>query len=335
MHIYRHLEELPSSPPPAVATIGNFDGVHCGHRWVIGNVCDRARAAGHRSLIITFDPHPARAIRPGQSPALITPCEQKLDLLAHTGVDEVLVLPFTGDLARMGARDFAQQILRDRLNVVELHEGENFRFGRGAEAGIDTLKLLAPQLGLEVFSYPPQHLHGDTVSSSRIRTLLAAGDLSAARRLLGRPFSIHSTPAPGRGYGTRYAVPTINLAPYPELLPANGVYITLLRIGSGPAAETFDAVTNVGNRPTFGADSFTVESHLLHFHPIDLTPTTPLELCFLHRLRDEQRFPDPEALLAQIRLDVARAERYLRLLHHLRPHALASTADNAPLAADR
>jgi len=329
MHIYRHLDELPSSPGPAVATIGNFDGVHRGHRWVIENVLARARAAGLRSLVITFDPHPARAIRPGQSPQLITPCQQKLDLLSQTGVDEVLVLPFNGDLARMSAQQFAQEILRQKLNIVELHEGENFRFGRGAEAGIDTLKSLAPELGLTVFSYPPQHLHGDTVSSSRIRTLITAGDLAAARRLLGRPFSVRSTPASGRGYGTRYTVPTINLAPYPELLPAHGVYITQLRIGptptapSGsdpvsslePAAETFDAVTNIGNRPTFGADSFTVESHLLNFHPIDLTPDTPLELCFLHRLRDEQRFPTPEALLAQIKQDVAKAQRYLGLLH--------------------
>ncbi len=170
---------------------------------------------------------------------------------------------------------------------------------------------------MSVFSYAPQHLHGDTVSSSRIRSLITAGNLSAARRLLGRPFSITSTPASGRGYGTRYTVPTINLAPYTELLPANGVYITRLRIGTGPEAETFDAVTNVGNRPTFGADSFTVESHLLNFHPLDLSENTPLELCFLHRLRDEHRFPTPEALRTQISQDVATASRYLRLLTRL------------------
>ena len=319
MHIYRHLNELPATPTPAVATIGNFDGVHRGHRWVIGNVLARARAAGLRSLVITFDPHPARAIRPGQSPALITPCEQKLDLLASTGVDEVLVLPFNGELASMSARQFAEEILRRKLNIVELHEGENFRFGRGAEADIATLRQLSSELGMEVFSYAPQHLHGDTVSSSRIRALIKAGNLAAARRLLGRPFSISSTPASGRGYGTRYTVPTINLAPYTELLPANGVYITRLRLGAGPHAEIFDAVTNVGNRPTFGADSFTVESHLLNFHPIDLSESTPLELCFLHRLRDEHRFPTPEALLTQIKKDVATAGRYLRLLGQLSP----------------
>lgn len=315
MHIYRHLDEFPRQPLPSIATIGNFDGVHRGHRWVIGNVIQRARERGLRSLVITFDPHPSRAIRPENSPALITSLDQKLDLLASTGIDDVIVLPFDGDLARMTAREFATEILCHRLHVAELHEGENFRFGHGAEADMNALKIMAASCGFSVFSYPPQSFHGAAVSSSRIRSLIASGDVSAAHRLLERPFSIRSTPAAGRGYGTRYAVPTINLAPYVELLPANGVYITALQIGSGPHGETFDAVTNVGNRPTFGADSFTIESHLLNFHPVELSEHTPLELCFLRRLRDEQRFPSPEALLAQIKRDVALAGRYFSLLH--------------------
>src|SRR5207253_8741515 len=127
-------------------------------------------------------------------------------------------------------------------------------------------------------------------------------------------FSIDSTPASGRGYGTRYPVPTINLASYPELLPANGVYVTTLRIGGGAEAETFEAVTNVGNRPTFGADSFAVESHLLNFHPVDLTPETEVEISFLDRLRDEIKFPSVEALREQIARDLRTARRYFRLL---------------------
>src|SRR6202030_1889319 len=133
------------------------------------------------------------------------------------------------------------------------------------------------------------------------------------RTCLGHPFAIASTPASGRGYGTRYTVPTINLAPYAELLPANGVYITTLTIGTGASSETFDAVTNVGNRPTFGADSFTVESHLLNFHPIALDEHTPLTLTFLQRLRPEMRWPNPEALREQIGRDVAKAKRYFSL----------------------
>ena len=319
MHIYRHLDELPDSFPPCVATIGNFDGVHRGHVWVIGNVLERARERGLRSLVITFDPHPSRAIRPEASPPLITPLDQKLALLESTGVDDVVVLPFTGELSRMSARRFAHDVLCAKLNVAELHEGENFRFGFQAEADIDALRTLAAECGFDVCSYAPQILRQGPVSSTRIRQLISRGEVSRARALLGRPFRIRSTPASGRGYGTRYAVPTINLAPYAELLPANGVYITQLQIGAGAEAETFDAVTNVGNRPTFGADSFTVESHLLRFHPIPLTEETPLELCFLRRLRDEKRFASPEDLLAQIHRDVATAERYFGLLHHGEP----------------
>lgn len=317
MHIYRHLDDLPASPGPTVATIGNFDGVHRGHRWVIANVLERARLRGLRSLVITFDPHPARAIRPDLSPTLLTPLDQKLDLLAATGVDDVVVLPFDGDLAKMSARQFTREILCDRLNVVELHEGKNFRFGHQAEADIHVLADLGAEFGFTVSSYSPQSFHGCAISSSRIRSLITAGDVSAAHRLLHRPFSIRSTPASGRGYGTRYTVPTINLAPYSELLPANGVYITQLKIGCNPEPEIFDAVTNIGNRPTFGADSFTVESYLLNFHPLALTESTPLELCFLHRIREEKRWPSSEALREQIDRDIAKAERYFNLLRQI------------------
>ena len=171
------------------------------------------------------------------------------------------------------------------------------------------LSVLGRELGFTTHTYEPFELRGAPVSSSRIRTLIAAGDLAQARALLGRSFAIRSIPASGRGYGTRYTVPTINLAPYPELLPANGVYVTTLQI----ADETFQAITNVGNRPTFGEDSFTVESHLLNFHPLTLTESTPLELTFLKRLRPEVRWPSPEALREQIGKDVHRAQRFFAL----------------------
>jgi riboflavin kinase/FMN adenylyltransferase len=319
MKIYRSLSELPSSFGPVVATIGNFDGVHRGHRWVIAEVIVRARALGIGSLAITFDPHPARVLRPQLAQPLITPLGEKLRLLAATGIDATLVLPFDERFSHLTARDFADQVLHRALRAVEIHEGENFRFGYQAEAGIDGLEQLGRELGFAVRVYTPRSLRGHTVSSSRIRHCITHGDIRTARALLGRPFAILSTPASGRGYGTRYTVPTINLAPYAELLPAHGVYITTLTVGEGESAERFEAVTNVGNRPTFGADSFTVESHLLNFHPIDLTEDTPLELAFLHRLRPEQRWPSPEALREQIGRDVARARRYFhlcRLLTH-------------------
>jgi riboflavin kinase / FMN adenylyltransferase len=313
MQIFRQLADLPPDFGPCIATIGNFDGVHRGHQWVIAEVVARSRALGIHSLAITFDPHPARVIRPESSQPLITPLEEKLALLTATGIDAVLILPFTTELSRMSARTFATDVLQHALHVTELHEGENFRFGYQAEAGIDSLEALGRELGFNVRVYAPQAIRGSAISSSTIRQLIAEGNVSRVRALLGQPFAIKSTPASGRGYGTRYTVPTINLAPYVELLPANGVYITSLTVGSGASAETFDAVTNVGNRPTFGADSFTVESHLLNFHPIALEENTPLTLAFLHRLRAEMRWPNPEALREQIGRDVAKAKRYFNL----------------------
>ena len=313
MKIYRHLSEIPANFGPSVATIGNFDGVHRGHRWVIAEVVERARALGLSSVAITFDPHPGRILRPQSQQPLIAPLPQKLELLATTGIDALLVLPFTGEFSRMTARSFATEVLQQALHVTELHEGENFRLGYQAEAGVDRLELLGKELGFSLRVYASRTIRGQAVSSSRIRQLIAEGDVSQARTLLGRPFSITTTPASGRGYGTRYTVPTINMAPYSELLPANGVYITSLAIGTESSQEIFDAVTNVGNRPTFGADSFAVESHLLNFHPIELNEQTPLTLTFLRRVRSEMRFPNPEALREQIGKDVLKGRRYFTL----------------------
>ena len=313
MNVYAQLAELPAANGPVVATIGNFDGVHRGHQGVIAEVIARARALGGSSLAVTFDPHPARVLRPEQPLKLITPLARRLELLAATGLDAVLVLRFDDALRHTSARDFAEQVLVRACRVTEIHEGESFRFGYQAAAEVHSLETLGRELGFTTVVYAPFLLRGAAVSSSRIRALIAEGNVSAARTLLGRPFAVDSTPAPGRGYGTRYAVPTINLAEYCELLPANGVYVTTLMVGSGPQAETFEAVTNVGNRPTFGADSFAVESHLLNFHPLDLTEQTPLRLTFLRRLREERRFPSTEALRDQIGRDVTRARRYFRL----------------------
>jgi riboflavin kinase/FMN adenylyltransferase len=324
MQLFRQLAEIPTGYGPSIATIGNFDGVHRGHQGVIAEVVARARTLGLRSIAITFDPHPARVIRPDISLSLLTSLAQKLELLAATGIDAVLVLPFTEELSHMTARAFATEVLQQKLHVTELHEGENFRFGYQAEAGIDSLEALGRELGFAVRVYAPRSLRGHAISSSRIRQLIAQGDVSHVRALLGRPFAIDSTPASGRGYGTRYTVPTINLAPYAELLPANGVYITSLTVETGASSETFDAVTNVGNRPTFGADSFTVESHLLNFHPIDLNEQTPLRLAFLRRLRAEMRWPNPEALREQIGRDVTAAKRYFSLCR-----AVASSRSSA------
>jgi riboflavin kinase/FMN adenylyltransferase len=311
--IFNSLSELSDFTGPSVVTIGNFDGVHCGHRAVIAALRERARELNATSVAVTFDPHPAHVLYTDYRLSLITPLAQKLDLLASTGLDLVLVLPFTEEFRQWTARRFAETILRNALHTVEVHEGETFRFGHQAEADINSLSSLGKELGFTVRALLPYVSRGAAISSTRIRKLIVAGNMPQTRALLGRPFSIYSTPASGRGYGTRYAVPTINLAPYAELLPAHGVYITTLRVGTGDGSRLFHGVTNIGNRPTFGADSFAVETHLLDFEPIDLDESTPLEMTFLQRLREERRFESPEALRAQIGLDVAKAHRYFAL----------------------
>ena len=313
MKIVRSLAELEAQPSrPSVVTIGNFDGVHRGHQQVLGEVVTSARQRSAEAVAITFDPHPAAILRPQQQPQLILPLEVRLQLLAATGLDSVVVLPFTRELSRWTSREFVARVLRDALAAVEVHEGENFRLGADAQTDTEGLRALGLEFGFEVRSYEALQLRGGAVSSSRIRKLIREGNVNLARTLLDRPFSLYSTPASGRGYGTRYAVPTINLAPTQWVAPGNGVYATHLQIGSGGEEQGFYGVTNAGVRPTFGEDSYAIETHLFDFEPLDLSESTPLKLTFLHRLREERRFPDPGALREQIGLDVARAQTYFR-----------------------
>jgi riboflavin kinase/FMN adenylyltransferase len=312
--VYRSLQEIPAGFGPSVAAIGNFDGVHLGHRQILSAVAAEARALNAsgqsaRSVAITFDPHPEQFLRPGQAPQLLTPMDERMRLLATTGIDAVLVLPFDAVLAALPAKEFVRTILVDALAVRSLHEGGNFRFGHRARAGVAQLEKFGESFGFAVHVHEPVHVHGMEVSSSTIRALLAAGDVRRARWMLGRPFAVRSTAARGRGIGTRLLVPTVNLAACEGLLPAFGVYVTRLTVGG----RCFQAVTNVGNRPTFGEASFAVESYILNFEPVELDDQTPLALEFLLRLRGEFEWPSPEALKAQIFKDVARANRYFRL----------------------
>jgi riboflavin kinase/FMN adenylyltransferase len=305
--VYQSLAEIPAGA--SVAAIGNFDGVHLGHQEILSAVVQQARALGARAVAITFDPHPEQFLRPATAPQLLTPIEERVRLLGLTGIDAVVVLPFDAALASLTARDFVQAILVDALAVRGLHEGGNFRFGHRAEAGVAELKAFGAEFGFAVHVHAPVHVHGLEVSSSAIRERVAAGDMTRARWMLGRPFEIRSTQARGRGIGTRLLVPTVNLALYDGLLPAFGVYVTRLTIGG----RGFQAVTNVGNRPTFGEASFAVESHILDFEPIEADEQTPIVVEFLLRLRGEREWPTPEALKVQILKDIDKAKRYFSL----------------------
>ncbi len=309
MKIFRALEEVPVDFGPTVASVGNFDGVHCGHQHVIREMVRRAKETGSKAVAVTFDPHPLRILRPDVAPKLITPQPMKEKLLAEAGLDALLVIPFTRDFSMTTAEDFARNILAGLLRAREVHEGENFHFGHKAQGTPQRLQDFGKQLGFAVKLYPVMMLRGSPVSSSHIRELLSLGKVARARRLLGRIFSIVAFPGRGRGYGHKYTVPTINLSRYDEMVPGNGVYVTRTRVGE----EVFDSVTNVGNRPTFGDDSFAIETHLLNFHPLEVTAQTEVEISFLQWRRQEMKFPSVEALREQIGHDVRRARRYFHL----------------------
>jgi riboflavin kinase/FMN adenylyltransferase len=310
MQIFHKVEDIPASFGPALLSVGNFDGVHRAHARVLANIVSRAREQGRKSVAVTFEPHPVRILRPDSGLKLLTPTPEKLRLLRATGVDAVFLLPFTRDLSLVTPRDFAHDILKSKLQAREVHEGYNFHFGNKAAGDLNLLTEFGREMGFEVKAYPELRLRREPVSSTHIRRLLVEGRVSRARHLLARPFSILSTAGRGRGYGSKYTVPTINLSRYEELVPGDGVYVTRTRVGE----ECFDSVTNVGNRPTFGADSFAIETHLLNFHPIELNPETEVEIYFLQRLRDEIKFPSVEALREQIGKDVRKARRYFHLL---------------------
>ena len=217
MQVFDSLEDIPSDFGPTVVSVGNYDGIHCAHQKLIQSICESARELNARSVVATFDPHPSRVLKPHGGPPLITPMERKLELLGETGVDAVVVLPFIRDLSLMPPFEFAEEVLYSRLHAIEVHEGFDFRFGHKAEGTIERLCEFGRQLGFTVVTHTPI-LWGDLViSSSNVRAVVLGGKVATARHLLGQPFSIDSTPGRGRGYGTKYTVPTVNLARYDEL----------------------------------------------------------------------------------------------------------------------
>jgi riboflavin kinase/FMN adenylyltransferase len=292
-------------PSPAV-TVGNFDGVHRGHQVLVSAVVARARETGGVSVVLTFDPHPARVLGPGRAPAALTTLAQKEELLARLGVDRLAVLPFDADVARLPPDAFAREVLHGALGAGHVVVGESFRFGHRREGDARLLAALGQDLGFSVRALPPVLEEGAPVSSSRVRDELARGDVRTALALLGRPYFVDAPVVRGDGRGRTIGVPTANLEPENEILPAGGVYAARCRVSAG---AWHPAVVNLGHRPTFGGATATVEAHLIDFAG-DLYGSR-VRLEFHERLRGEQRFDGQEALVARIREDVAQARALL------------------------
>ncbi len=288
-------------------TIGNFDGVHLGHKRLIQRVLDIARRERLTPALLTFDPHPMRVVAPVRAPRLLTTLEQRCRLLRGEGIEHIEVLPFTTEISQLTPEQFVERIVAGRLGARAVVVGHNFRFGNKAAGNIDTLRRLGPKYGFETHVVDRVAWRGIPVSSSQIRTYIQNGDVSRACRLLGRPFALEGEVVQGQGIGSKKTVPTLNLDTTAEVLPAAGVYITQTHELGGD--RQWRSVTNAGYRPTFGADNrLTIETFVLD--AFDEPAPARIAVEFLKRLREERKFESPEALRAQILRDVGRAESY-------------------------
>jgi riboflavin kinase / FMN adenylyltransferase len=289
-----------------VATVGNFDGVHRGHRAIIDRVLSRSRATGGSSLLVTFEPHPLKVLAPDRAPLMLTTKRQKLALLEDAGIEYLLILPFTMELAEVPAEEFVKEVLLQGLGLREIYVGANFNFGRGREGNAELLARLCGELGIKADEVPEVRYLGSPISSSRARRALLSGEVELARELLGRPYSIEGTVIHGASRGATLGFPTANLDTQNELIPQDGVYITeaILEGACSPA------VTNIGTRPTFEKASYAIETHVLD-PPGDLYDRS-MEVRFLARLRQELKFASPQALVDQVRRDIQRAREFFR-----------------------
>jgi riboflavin kinase/FMN adenylyltransferase len=301
MQIVRGLESSPPDAGPSAVALGAFDGIHLGHRAILGTAVALARQGKIRALACTFDRHPMEVLQPDRAPMPITTLEERLELIAGTGIDTTVVIPFTPAVASIEAKAFVQNVLIGTLQAREIVVGFNHRFGRGARGDAQLLESLAAPLGFRAHIVPALMVDGVAVSSSEIRAALQRGDLPNAERLLGRPYSIRGEVVRGAGRGRTLGFPTANVKTERPLGLPVGVYVCRLLVG----AREHQAVVNVGYRPTFGETDLSVEAHVLDFGG-DLYDQR-VTLTFLRRLREERKFPSVDALKEQIALDVAAA----------------------------
>jgi riboflavin kinase / FMN adenylyltransferase len=305
MRIVRGLPPVPPDARPSAVALGVFDGVHLGHRAILGTAVAHAREAGMPAIACTFDPHPMEVLQPERAPLAITTLDERLTLIEGCGLDATVVLPFTRELAAMEPEAFVKDVLVTRLGAREIVVGFNHRFGRGARGDVGMLRALGERLGFRAHVAEPLMVEGVAVSSTEIRAALQRGDLDAATRLLGRAYTLQGPVAHGAGRGRTLGFPTANVVATRPVLVAPGVYACTAEV----VGRKERAVVNVGIRPTFGEAALAVEAYLLDFSG-DIYGQT-MTLTFVSRLREERKFPSVEALRTQIQADAEEAGRRL------------------------
>lgn len=296
---------------PTVLTIGKFNGMHCGHRYLLDQVVARAHALGGTSMAITFDPHPSVVLHPQYERVYLAPEHERRDLIAATGVEHLLVLPFDHELASWTAQAFMQRVC-DHVDLRELMVGPEFRLGHRAQGTVEVLSAIGSTLGFTVHTVKPLDIGGERVSATRVRELVQAGAVDQVPALLGRVFAVEGPVVGGDRRGRTIGFPTANVAVDAQhVLPADDVYACRVALPNG---ETHPAVTNVGVRPTFGVLQRTVEAHLLDWSG-DLYDQV-VRVVFVARIRGEQKFSGIDALKEQIGRDVTRARELLAAEAH-------------------
>jgi riboflavin kinase/FMN adenylyltransferase len=303
-----HTIHFPEDPRPSwlvhpVLALGNFDGLHRGHLKIIERVKRGAAEQGGTPMAMTFDPHPPRVVRPEKAPPLLMTKEQRLDALHRAGIACVAVVRFTHELSQWDPETFVRTVLVEWLRISKVWVGANFLFGHGRSGNFSVLRTLGQRYGFRADKIDPVRYKDFVVSSTRIRRLVGEGRMDEAGALLGHPYYIDGQVVHGRGRGREIGVPTANLETANELIPPHGVYATTVTVDGIIHA----GITNVGVRPTFGESDVAIETHLLGYSG-DLYGRR-VRLSFVQRLRDERRFPDVDALRAQIEADQRRAER--------------------------
>jgi riboflavin kinase/FMN adenylyltransferase len=292
---------------PTVLTLGVFDGLHLGHQLIMRTVVERAHETGAIPTVITFDPHPRAVLHPESAPPLLQTLDQKVEGFGVLGIEQTIVIRFDEEFSQTRAEDFLRDVVKDRLHAKEVYLGRGFAFGHNRQGNIELLRRVSQELGFVADEVPEVQFRSQRVSSSKVRGLLSEGKVNIARRLLGRPYGVEGRVERGAERGAGLGFPTANLHPRNRVIPRNGVYVT----GTLIEGQWRRSVTNVGVRPTFGADAEpSVETFVMDWAG-DLYGDV-VRVRFLHRLRDERKFGSIEELKVQIEKDVERAQRYFK-----------------------
>lgn len=306
MEVFVGIENINRSLRNPALTIGNFDGVHCGHQALFRKVKDWANKLDGESVVVTFNPHPLQVLSPGNGPAFITLHERKLELIQKEGIDVTIVIPFNEDFAKLSATEFVRDILVGKIGAKAIVVGYDYRFGHGREGDIDFLKRLGKEYGFEVETVSGIEKDGNVVSSTAIRQFIQEGDIKEANRLLGRAYEITGPVIKGRSRGGRLlGFPTANVRIPVQACPKRGIYAVQVEVGG----KAYCGAANLGYNPTFGDEELSLEVHIFDFDQ-DIYGEN-ITVRFVDRLRDEKKFSGPQELMAQIARDVARAKEIL------------------------